>query len=177
MSETAKNPAIVYTCLPVRREWKQLLGPLTYSYCCFGFTRAFPFGGNGNKSRSVGTSQDCRRFTRAFPFGGNGNTFLWEESHQFQVRLHVPSRSEGMETNSCLRFIGWRMVYTCLPVRREWKLFCHHIFIRYSVSLHVPSRSEGMETRFGDGNTQLLPMFTRAFPFGGNGNTSPPSLV
>ena len=35
--------------------------------------------------------------------------------------LHVPSRSEGIETKIGRVFVWWLAVYTCLPVRRELK--------------------------------------------------------
>ena len=118
---------LVYMCLPVRREWKRS-GFSQLVVIPFKSTCAFPFGGNGNDCSATATTA--------------------------QNRLHVPSRSEGMETSKrvificLLKFLGstcafpfggngnviafisartnHRHVYMCLPVRRESKHFYIH---------------------------------------------------
>ena len=94
--------------------------------------------------------------TCAFPFGGNGNPRSRTTIHGRTWCLHVPSRLEGMETY----------------------LNIHQRFRLADSSLHVPSRLEGMETL----HTPILTIAaslvsTCAFPFGGNGNSSPPIVT
>ena len=88
-----------------------------------GFTRAFPFEGNGNAIATGSLySWWAVLFTRAFPFEGNGNTRLYLTIQVSSTGLHVPSRLKGMET--CMR----------------------HTPLLHPLCLHVPSRLKGMET-------------------------------
>ena len=139
-------------------------------------TCAFPFGGNGNPLPLPLLFTTSSGSTCAFPFGGNGNRVAssgtsvrsWVGLHvpsrsegmetqchtipcrlSFLYSLHVPSRSEGMETLGCqmCQVAVVSCVYMCLPVRREWKLGGDEVCaVDFKFSLHVPSRSEGMET-------------------------------
>ena len=72
MTNTAIPPLIVYTCFPVRREWKHRYIFAHNLRIGVKSTRAFPFGGNGN-AVIVGAVLAAVKSTRAFPFGGNGN--------------------------------------------------------------------------------------------------------
>ena len=117
------------------------------------FTRAFPFGGNGNiETRGLFSRQRCCSHV---PSRSEGmETFPRPSPDPPKVfGSHVPSRSEGIET--VLQFFvecvcSFCTVHTCLPVRREWKLNSPlSNRFRWKSCSHVPSRSEGIETYKG----------------------------
>ena len=211
-------------CLPVRRESKRFLLTVHWVSDSVVSTCAFPFGGNRNENIAIFVNFVTDTSTCAFPFGGNRNEYdcqflrcdvvkvymclpvrrEWKQKttllsieHMSWRSLHVPSRSEGMETQNRTPFpLDGISVYMCLPVRREWKrVRCQqapkllykstHAFpfggngngstatstSGEGSSLHVPSRSEGMETSPKMISERYsIVTSTCAFPFGGNGN-------
>ena len=164
----------VYTCLPVRRELK-LNTCHEKLLACIRFTRAFPFGGNRNDLQT-GAILDSQSSTRAFPFGGNRNimsqsrglresalftrAFPFGGNRNFTVMavtvvftpvltgLHVPSRSEGIETQvSNFRSCSTPSFTRAFPFGGN-RNSCRHTVLYSSTC-----------------------SFTRAFPFGGNRNS------
>ena len=88
--------------------------------------------------------------TCAFPFGGNGNfNSLVLARRNTATRLHVPSRSEGMETVfGVTGVVSSATLSTCaFPFGGNGNLDTRRMTGRLLWSLHVPSRSEGMETK------------------------------
>ena len=143
--------ALVYMCLPVRRESKQTLQSFrnlqSAFYCVYMCLPVWRESKQRLISRSVGSSGSSLS-TCAFPFGGNRNSL---------VIVSVASASS---------------VYMCLPVWRESKqteLRCI-LSLTSLFRLHVPSRLEGIETYEVAIGIHLLILSTCAFPFGGNRN-------
>ena len=113
-------------------------------------------------------------FTRTFPFGGNGNRVESPLVNCFTLDVHtyLPVWREWKPYFSEFCHCFAPLVHTYLPVWREWKPIAKTLKVPVKYGSHVPSRLEGMETHIESKSvaSRSVTMFTRTFPFGGNGN-------
>ena len=118
-----RSGTVVYTCFPGRREWKPLTSASTkLSLLCLHV----PSRSEGMETyrTKVNLVIPLNGSTRAFPVGGNGNMCTHVCTHRY-----------------------WK-VYTCLPVRREWKLFPRSLTTAHR-DAPTPCKRKAPHTHFG----------------------------
>ena len=148
MSVPPLNLFIVYMCLPVWRESKQVrliceLDITELSTC------AFPFGGNRNLRVIPLVGSPVKLSTCAFPFGGNRNVapgLIRNTSKFVYMCLPVWRESKQGGRGGCIPPLRFYTSTCAFPFGGNRNIIHFNLVGKLAGSLHVPSRLEGIET-------------------------------